>query len=304
MTNNITYVPGQIGAQAAQFDGASSFVQIPASVASDFSIALWVRTTATGGTGQWWNGKGLVDGEVSGAGADFGVTLLGSKAAFGVGNPDTTITSTTAINDGQWHQITATRNNTNGAIQLYVDGALQATATGPSGTRSAPPALRIGSLQTGAGFLAGAIDDVRLYNYALISSQVATLLGPASEWRLQWFGTGANTGNAADTADPDHDGMINLWERAFNLNPLVADTNGWPVGTIKSGFLTLTYRRNLAATDLHYQVQWSHDLIIWNTNNVVDSLISTTNLTEQRVGYVRTNTANPLFLRLTLQTGP
>ena len=31
--------------------------------------------------------------------------------------------------------------------------------------------------------------------------------------------TRANTGNATDIADPDHDGLHNLLERAFNLNP-------------------------------------------------------------------------------------
>lgn len=178
--NNVTYVAGEVGAQAAQFDGASSYVQIPVAVVNDFSIACWVKTTATGASGQWWNGRGMVDGETPGAVNDFGLSLIGNYAAFGVGNPDTTITSTTAINDGQWHHVTATRNNASGLMQLYVDGVLQATATGPAGTRSAPPALRIGSIQAGyaGGYFAGAVDDARLYNYQLSASQIAALVTP------------------------------------------------------------------------------------------------------------------------------
>ncbi|MGA2865033.1 MAG: LamG-like jellyroll fold domain-containing protein [Verrucomicrobiota bacterium] len=199
--HNVTYVPGKVGAQAAQFDGVSGCVQIPASVASDFSLAFWVQTTATGATGQWWAGKGLVDGEVPGAAADFGTSLLGSKAAFGIGNPDTTITSATAINDGQWHHVAATRNNSPGAMKLYVDGVLQASRTGPTGTRSAPPALRIGSIQAGypGGFFSGALDDVRLYNYELNASQVAALFNPQplpSPWQEADIGSPGSAGYA------------------------------------------------------------------------------------------------------------
>ena len=42
---------------------------------------------------------------------------------------------------------------------------------------------------------------------------------PPEAWRFQNFGIITNTGNAADSFDPDHDGLLNLLERAFNLNP-------------------------------------------------------------------------------------
>ena len=202
MTNGgLTYVTGKVGSLAAQFDGTNAYVQIPVSVANDFSIAGWVKTTATGGSGQWWAGKGIVDGEMAGALADFGLALVGSKAAFGIGNSDTTITSTSAVNNGQWHHVAATRNNTSGAMRLYVDGALQATATGPTGTRSAPTALRLGSIQTGsaAGFLSGALDEVRLYNYELCANQVAALFSPQplpSPWANADIGSPGSPGYA------------------------------------------------------------------------------------------------------------
>ncbi len=175
--NNVSYVPGKIGALAAQFSGnGNSYAVIPLSISNSFTIAGWIKTTATGGVGngQWWNGKGIVDGEVPGSVADFGLTLLGSTAAFGIGNPDTTITSTTAINDGQWHHLAAEWNNLTGVMQLYVDGQLQATAIGPVGARTAPPSLRLGSIQAGypSGFLAGTLDDVRLFGRTLSAAEV------------------------------------------------------------------------------------------------------------------------------------
>ena len=52
LSGNVLFVPGRLGAQAAQFDGDSGTIQIPRSVSNHFTIALWVKTTATGGTGQ------------------------------------------------------------------------------------------------------------------------------------------------------------------------------------------------------------------------------------------------------------
>jgi len=172
---SVSYVTGIVGPQAASFNGTSSFVQIPRSLSNDFTISFWVKTTQTGGSGQWYAGRGLVDAEVAGSVNDFGISLESSNAAFGVGNPDTTITSTAVINDGQWHHVAANRVNSSGAMNLYVDGVWQAGITGPTGTRNAPPAFRLGSLQPGANFFSGTIDDVRLYGNTLNGAQVAAL---------------------------------------------------------------------------------------------------------------------------------
>jgi hypothetical protein len=119
-----------------------------------------------------------VDGEVAAGADDFGVSLLGRSAAFGVGNPDTTITSTSTINDGQWHHVAATRSALSGLMQLYVDGNLQASATGPFGPKSAPPNLRVGSIQSGApgGYLTGTIGDVQIFNRVLSTSEISVVM--------------------------------------------------------------------------------------------------------------------------------
>jgi len=175
LATNVAYVPGRIGALAAQFSGnTNSYLVIPRSISNSFTITCWVKTTTTGGTAQWWNGKGIVDGEVPGATTDFGLTLVGNAAGFGIGNPDTTIISTNAINDGNWHHLAAVWDSFSGLMQLYVDGGLQASTVGPTGTRAAPPSLRLASIQAGyaGGFLAGAIDDVQLLGRALSATEV------------------------------------------------------------------------------------------------------------------------------------
>ena len=190
--NAVSYVAGKVGSQAAQFNGTSSYVSIPRSVTDDFTVAMWVKTTDTAGSAgaQWWSGKGLVDGEVGGGGADWGTAIVNGKFVLGVGSvsSDTTIASSVNINDGTWHHVAATRNNTSGAMAVYVDGVLRGSGTGPTGSRTFPPSLRIGSLQTANNFLNGTLDDVRLYDRILTAGEIAALISRLPPrprvWRL------------------------------------------------------------------------------------------------------------------------
>jgi len=165
---------GKLGGCLA-FNGVNNYVQVSNVISNDFSIVFWVNTTATGGTGTWWQGLGLVDGTTGSNANDFGTALIGNSLAFGTGHPDTTIVSATPINDGTWHHCTATRTQSSGLMQLYVDGALQATGTGSTNALTAPAFLRFGSIQTGIGYFAGNLDDIRLYGRALGSLEVAAL---------------------------------------------------------------------------------------------------------------------------------
>jgi Concanavalin A-like lectin/glucanases superfamily/FG-GAP-like repeat len=69
-----------------------------------------------------------------------------------------------------WHQVVMLRRN--GVTQFYVDG--NETPDSDSSMPITPSAFRIGSA-TGTRFFGGAIDDVRIYNRALSSDEVAQL---------------------------------------------------------------------------------------------------------------------------------
>jgi hypothetical protein len=167
--------------RAMHYDGATAYTQLPLLIGStNFTIVFWVSTATTGGTPNWYNGKGLVDGEVGGAVNDFGIALVGAKVGFGIGNPDTTITSAKSINNGLWHQVAATWDAGSGAMKLFIDGALDASGTGPTGARTAPPSLRVASIQTSGNYLLGNISDIAMYNQVLSSNQVATLYSAAT----------------------------------------------------------------------------------------------------------------------------
>jgi predicted alpha-1,6-mannanase (GH76 family) len=157
------------------FNGANSSVQITNALCNDFSITFWVKTTQTAGTGQWYNGAGLVDGDASGTANDFGTALVGGKFAFGVGNPDTTILSTNLINNGAWHQCVATRQAATGIISVYVDGSLQTAGTANKNTLNGSTKLLFGAIASGNGFFNGSLDEVKLFSRTLSSNEVAAL---------------------------------------------------------------------------------------------------------------------------------
>lgn len=157
------------------FNGVNNYVQITNPVCNDFSIAFWVKTTQAAGTGQWYNGAGLVDGDYPGTANDFGTALVGGKFAFGIGNPDTTFLSTTAINDGAWHYCVATRQQTTGLIAIYVDGSLQATGSAGKNTQNASTRLLFGAIASGGGYFNGSLDEVRIFSRTLTSNEVAAL---------------------------------------------------------------------------------------------------------------------------------
>jgi len=94
---------------------------------------------------------------------------------------------------------------------------------------------------------------------------VALAEAPIQSWRMQYFGSLNNTGNAADTANPAGDGVPNLMKYALGMNPSVNSLTGLPVTSGSSGFLKIQFNRNLSATDITYAVDASDDLKSWTT---------------------------------------
>jgi len=67
------------------------------------------------------------------------------KLMFGTGSPNVTITSPSTYNDGNWHNVIATRTKATGALRMYVDGILVASGTGGTNTLNLPGNLYIGN---------------------------------------------------------------------------------------------------------------------------------------------------------------
>jgi hypothetical protein len=230
------------------FNGINNYVQISNIVGNDFSMAFWTKTTQTGGTGQWYQGYGLVDGDVSLVNNDFGTVLSGSKFAFGVGNPDTTILSGKAINDGTWHHCVATREAATGALAVYVDGNLEATGTGNTNLLTAPVNLQLGRIASGGGYFNGSLDELKLFNRALGGNEVTALyytsaLSPSAPTNLM---------AAAGSAQVALSWNESLWAASYTVSR--STTSGGPYTMIGSTITTSYTDTNLVNGTTYYYV--------------------------------------------------
>lgn len=217
-------------------DGSNDYVLLPRPTLNNFTIEYWVKTTMTSLTGsQWYGGNGIVDAEVGGSTSDFGTSLLNGKIAFGVGNPDVTIQSTTTVNNGTWYHVAATWNGITGAMNLYINGILEASTTGATGIRSAPTNIRIGSIQTGIQFFSGSVDEVRIWNsvrtqseiQSNMNSEISTNPALVGYYKFnQGTANGVNTGitTLSDASGNNNNGTL------YNFT-LTGTTSNWTDGT-------------------------------------------------------------------------
>ena len=155
------WVPGKFG-NALQFNGSNDYVKSASvSVGSSGTLSAWVYVTATTNYPMF---------------ISFGYALE-LRLLGGSNRPDLNVNSTdavspTAISPNQWHLITGSYSGTTATI--YVDGISQNTATVPAlGTASG---IDLGARYPSNDYdLTGRLDDVRIYNRALGSTEVQQL---------------------------------------------------------------------------------------------------------------------------------
>lgn len=127
-------------------------------------------------------------------------------------------------------------------------------------------------------------------------------LTPSDMWKMQYFGTRANSGISADTSAPSNDGLPNLVKYATGLNPLLSGV--LPVTSdTTTGYLRFTVQKNPQATDVVYTVEASNDLkaaswstanttIATNTNTLL-SVMQNTPITQAPARFMRLRITRP-----------
>ncbi len=115
---------------------------------------------------------------------------------------------------------------------------------------------------------------------------------PYDQWKAGFFTSGELTDPAVsgDDVDPDGDGISNLFEYAYGLNPKEKSRLGLPSGQVASGgpdgkdYFVLLLHRRVGASGLQYAIEVSDDLWTWQPAGarveVIESIPDIGNSTE------------------------
>jgi uncharacterized repeat protein (TIGR01451 family) len=243
--------------------------EVPADIgSSDFTVEFWMKANpgdngagscVTGNDG-WINGNIIFDRDIFGPGefGDYGISLFSDGIAFGIYSDSASagdgICGNTNVANGQWHHIAVTRRFSDGRLQLYVDGVLDAEATtGPLGnisyqnnrptTHANDPFFVIGAEKHDAGpsfpSYNGWIDEVRLSNNLRYTTNFtrpsSAFASDANTMALYHFDEGS--GNAINDSSPGNsDGARN-----FGGSPAgpIWSPDKAPIGPLTLGFQSI-----------------------------------------------------------------
>jgi hypothetical protein len=157
--------------RGAVFNGSSSYISASNPLGTGnvaYSVSAWVylnTSSHTAGIYTIWDG-----------GTNVGTYLFfkveGGKIS--IGNYGSSVTSVNSLSVGQWVHVAVTRDTSNNVV-LYVNGSSDTTGTLSLNLGNHSP--KIGALDTTTQNLNGKIDQVRIFNKALSSSEITTLYG-------------------------------------------------------------------------------------------------------------------------------
>jgi hypothetical protein len=173
-TSNWVADTGSGGVRALVTDGTNDYVSMGTGFATfsaslPFSVSAWVKTTKSTQivVSKW--GRLTANGWM--LYIDSGKIRWGLLTSIGQGRY---IRSTGAsVNDGAWHQITATYDgsDTIAGLKIYADGSLHTSATvvdngvGVLADNDFRLGITSGTVDAG-GFFAGSLDDIRVFDSA------------------------------------------------------------------------------------------------------------------------------------------
>jgi len=206
LTNTPTWTTGQSGT-ALTFNGSTNYVAGASRAVhtnASLTVAAWVYLNSTASDGYAVSQNGTHT-----AAFTLGFDSASSKFAFRMSNSDivgATIKTqfSRVVAAGHWYHLVGVYDTSASKIYLYVNGAGTGNSTKTVNWDATGP------LQAGrgylddawAGYLNGKVDDVRVYDRALSTTEITNLADGSPQ--LQWDfseGSGTTTADASVTGD-------------------------------------------------------------------------------------------------------
>jgi len=267
---------------AFEFDGEDDYILAPDSsslsfsAGSNFTFSVWVKTSICQTSGSKFLEKKLVwpDIELQCYSSD-------NKSQFRVRDSNgiqPSATGTTLINDNQWHHLVGVKDGNN--IYLYVDGSLEASDSASFTGHWNDGDVRVGtSIDGGSRNVDGTIDEVRIYNRALNSSEIWMHYQSefqkynSTEWRFYnnvtnlTDGTYTYYGWANDTAGNSNSSetrtlTVDITPPAINFTSLTPGNNSFR--NLDWAYINVSVNDSSQTSSF---IDWNHSLVgYWNFN--------------------------------------
>lgn len=254
----------------------------------------WRTTTGSWGSGTSGSGPGLLGFEttimpspgmqtVVGTAGTAPITYLFRKTFTFSGNPaNATFAINHIVDDGVSYYLNGnfigSKRHTPGAWNNIADEGIGDAAEEVNAVEG-----NANGLVNGNNILSAEVHQVGANGSDLVFGAHMTITSSGSllvsdDWRQTNFGTYNNTGNAADTADPDKDGMANITEFALNKDPNRGNSR-WANTALEGTNLTATYNRRIAAMgEMTFSVLWATDasapIDSWSSAGVTEQILS------------------------------
>ncbi|MDX2196751.1 MAG: LamG-like jellyroll fold domain-containing protein [Cytophagales bacterium] len=142
---------------------------------TDLTLEAWIKYT-----GNSVGFMGIITRQNSGSFYQFSIVndriggeIFNAAGFLGTGQG---LTSSTLVNDGQWHHVAMVLTRTTQNAKIYVDGNLEANvnhaAVGGNMDETGPGGYHIGNERGGGNPMPGTMDDVRIWHVALSQQEI------------------------------------------------------------------------------------------------------------------------------------
>jgi hypothetical protein len=180
LINGPTWTAGKFD-NGVSLDGTNDYVSVanPSTInlgTSNFTIALWIKRQATGAEHTIFS-KTANTSWVT-AGKELYISGSDNKLKFGcAGLPELSSTGT-ITNDGLWHHVAVTFNDSSSTVTFYIDGVASGGGTQNLLADVSTHVVKLGGHPHPHTFR-GQIDEFRIFSRALSASEVQTIMNNA-----------------------------------------------------------------------------------------------------------------------------